>query len=174
MAGIDLVGNIDFQPSGSSGGGGGGTASYGGVSCGKTSDQAISSATLTDVTWTNQVIAPTSHVSHSTGTNPAEVTINTADKYSISGIISADYASNGGAAATYVKITVNGTEVARYQASAWTASPIYGPIPFMLERAFSAADVVKIQFYPGATTATIHGQTSSVNRTHLQIKHSGS
>ena len=148
-------------------------ASFAGISLSKTADQSISTNTLTDVTWTNEVIAETSQLAHSTSSSPAEITINTAGKYHISGGLTHHCTS---ASAIYgqcwLYLVVNGTTVARVLHFVYgtAATPTDQTVlDFDWLRSFAANDVVKIQIKSISDSIDLLGQSSGVDQCTLAV-----
>lgn len=153
---------------------------FSGVGCGKTSNQNLSSNSTADLTWTTQNIAPTSHVSHSTGASPANVTINTAGKYKISGVVG--LAASGSNDTVYKKIyceiVKNSTVLARFEANVYFNSGsilLTPPIPIHWSGSLAASDVIKLQVITPTTTATyaVAGQNSGADQTVVTIEFMG-
>lgn len=141
---------------------------------GKSSDQTISSATATDITFTTHVVGPGSDIAHSTSSSPANVTINTAGDYLFVALIQTIPTVNAAQVDFKASLFVGATEKARtdyagYQTTnnnyLWPATVIWG-------QTFAQNDVVKLQTYgsgAGGGGHTIKGQTSSIERTLLLV-----
>lgn len=146
------------------------TLAYKGISCGKTSDQAVSADTATDITFTTEIISETSDLAHSTSTNPAEVTVNTTQNYRIRATIV--FAANGTGSyfTEYVSLLVGGTEKHRVPFLAGKPG-VTQPHHFSvdIDLPVTAAQVVKLQMYSGVNGGSVLGQTSGVNQTILSI-----
>lgn len=143
---------------------------YKGISCGKTSDQSVSGNTATDITFTTEIIAETSDLSHSTSTNPAEVTCNTTQNYRIRATIVFAANSTGSYFTEYVSVLVGGTEKHRV--------PILGSKPGVtqphhfsvdIDLPVTAAQVVKLQMYSGVNGGSVLGQIGGADQTILSI-----
>lgn len=143
---------------------------YKGISCGKTSDQSVSGDTATDITFTTEIIAETADLSHSTSSNPAEVTANTTQNYRIRATIVFAANSTGSYFTEYVSVLVGGTEKHRV--------PLLGSKPGVtqphhfsvdIDLPVTAAQVIKLQMYSGVNGGSVLGQIGGANQTILSI-----
>lgn len=141
------------------------TNSFKGVVLARTSDLSVSANTATDVTWTRQVKTPSSDVSHSTSSSPANITCNnTSGTIKIHGILT--WTSDAQYLSFKVAVLKNGTKVDEFPAYPYGGgSPINGPIPFLYVGDYAQNDVFKVQVFAqtGTTNGNVKGQISSVD-----------
>lgn len=150
---------------------------FAGIALSKSADQTgIVANTITDVTWTLETVSESSHLSHSTSSDTAQITVNTAGKYGIEVTLTLE---NTGSSNTYglynIYLYVNGTSVAIQQFSLYgsTATRPTRTIRAGWIRPLAATDVVKIAGYAASDNHDIKGRFANRDQTILLMTYLG-
>lgn len=151
------------------------TPTFAGISCSKTSNQSVTLNTATDITFTVEIIAETSHISHSTSTNPAEFTINTTGKYRISGRLSVAPTSGSSYSWLWGLLKLGSTTLAQVRGAMYGSSiaDATGGLPFDWVYSLTSGDVIKIQAYNQSLNFDVLGLSSAIDQTTICIEYLG-
>lgn len=141
----------------------------------KTSNQTISANTTADVTWTNQVIAPPSDFSHSTSTNPAEITANYTGNFELLAEMTYDPEPHlYWAANQKIQVSVDGTIVKEILSPVYDDGGTYVLQPVRIHYCGPVASgkIIKIRYVNAHATqgGDILGRNSAIERCTCSIR----
>lgn len=144
-------------------------ASYAGCSLGVASNQPFVSGAEENIEWTEQIIAPTSGLSHSTGTLPDEITCNGTKKRTITANVGID-PSYGNWAIYTLAIYINNVKVKEISNGGY--GTIIDPVYLHVSHTQEVADTHKIEvsIYSSAGAGDVMGKSSSCYRATLEIE----